>query len=204
MATTRHGYALFTEGRIGHLTMVNRLVRSATWDPSVVFDRRMNSETLERYRRLAAGGVGTIVTGDWPVVPAAMLRREPEPAGGFHYTQAEIRDLGRLPEAVHEVAPRCRIIAQLSRGEPGPEPSPLSGPFYESTCAPLSLSEIHRTVELFAEAIQRMRELRFDGVELHAAHGGLPMRTVARMATGGASATGCESLQKSWSWRARL
>ena len=51
----RDGYKIFSEGRIGNLTLPNRLVRSATWDPSILGIRKMTDEVLNLYRELAAG-----------------------------------------------------------------------------------------------------------------------------------------------------
>ena len=67
---SRDDLLLFSPGRIGSMTVANRLVRSATWDPVVAIPRLMNDETVETYRRLASGGVGLIITGDFSVVPA--------------------------------------------------------------------------------------------------------------------------------------
>jgi len=45
----------------------NRLIRSATWDPSILTARQMTEEVLDFYRNLALGGVGMIITGGFPV-----------------------------------------------------------------------------------------------------------------------------------------
>ena len=179
MEVTREGYAIFSHGKIGTMHVTNRLVRSATWDPSVVFARCMNHQTLERYRALAEGGVATIITGDFPVVPEGMLRREPPAGAPFSYEGARIERLADLPEMVHRVAPGCKIVAQLSRGAPGPGPSNVPSPFGADPFKPLSLDEIAATVELFAQGAMAMKSAGFDGVQLHAAHGGLLSRFVS-------------------------
>ena len=58
----RDNYRIFSEGKIGQLTLPNRLVRSATWDPSILTRRKMTDEVLNLYRELALGGVGLIIT----------------------------------------------------------------------------------------------------------------------------------------------
>ncbi len=42
----RSHYKIFSKGTIAGLTIPNRLVRSATWDPSILTSRRMTSEVL--------------------------------------------------------------------------------------------------------------------------------------------------------------
>lgn len=65
----RDDYKLFSEGRIGRLALANRLVRSATWDPAILQDRRMREDVVGLYRRVATGGAGLIITGDSSVIP---------------------------------------------------------------------------------------------------------------------------------------
>ena len=63
----RNHYKIFSEGSLAGLTISNRLVRSATWDPSILTSRQMTDEVLNLYRNLALGGVGAIITGGFPV-----------------------------------------------------------------------------------------------------------------------------------------
>ena len=65
----RHHYKIFSEARIASLTLPNRLVRSATWDPCILRERKMSDEVLSIYRSLAEGGVGMIISGGIPVTP---------------------------------------------------------------------------------------------------------------------------------------
>ena len=63
----RNHYKIFSEGCIAGLTIPNRLIRSATWDPSILSSRQMTCIVLELYRNLALGGVGIIITGGLPI-----------------------------------------------------------------------------------------------------------------------------------------
>ena len=49
--------------KLNHLTARNRLVRSATWEGIARPDGSVTEETFEIYDELAAGGVGTVITG---------------------------------------------------------------------------------------------------------------------------------------------
>ena len=131
--SSREGYRLFSPWRIGRLQLSNRLVRSATWDPTMVFSRQVDDTTLETYRRLARGGVGMIIVGDFGVVPKQALEMglDPNSASAFTYDDVRVNDFARLADAVHHEAPGTPIIAQVSAHVPGkgvsPVRSPLSG-----------------------------------------------------------------------------
>ena len=49
----RNHYKLFSAGAIGGLSIPNRLVRSATWDPSILTARQMTGEVLDLFFNLA-------------------------------------------------------------------------------------------------------------------------------------------------------
>lgn len=168
----RDRYAMFSQGSIGGLTLRNRLVRSATWDPSLVLDGAVTHDVLERYRSLAVGGVGLIITGGLNIVPERVARRL-NSGKPYQYDDVRVEGLSRLPAVVHEAAPDCRIVAQLESGAAGLVPSDIRSPFVAGRIEPLSIREIVQVVDLFTQAIAAMKQAGFDGVQLHAAHGGL-------------------------------
>jgi len=170
----RDHYTIFSPGKIGTLTLPNRLVRSATWDPSILKQRRMTAEVLEVYRRVAEGGVGLIITGDFSVVSEGMLEGDAPAAAS--YDAVQIRGFDQLAAVVHSTAAHCRILAQLSADYPGVGPSDVSSPFTTDRVRPLSPAQVRAIVERFANTIYHLREEGFDGVQLHAAHGGMLSR----------------------------
>ena len=170
---TRDDYAVFSAGNIGRLTLSNRLVRSATWDPSILIDRRMTDEVLHVYEEVAGGGVGMIITGDFPVVPQGAFDGEDTGRKAFSYDDAEIEGISRLVSVVRRSSTDCKIVAQLSDGQPGAGPSDVPSPFWEEPIRPLTAHEIRMIVGCFVEAILKMKACGFDGVQLHAAHGTL-------------------------------
>jgi 2,4-dienoyl-CoA reductase-like NADH-dependent reductase (Old Yellow Enzyme family) len=169
----RDHYKLFSEGQIGSLTLPNRLVRSATWDPAILKERRMTDEVLDLYRRVAAGGVGLIITGDSSVVPDGLLDEDPPRPGAFAYEQVRIEGYDRLVEVVHTAAPRCKIVAQLSVDYQGVAPSDVPSPFTAERARALSTQQVRMLVHCLVEGIAGIQGEGFDGVQLHAAHGGL-------------------------------
>ena len=169
----RHHYEIFSEASLGPLTVPNRLVRSATWDPCILGNRRMTEEVVELYRDLALGGVGLIITGGFPVYEGGLVAGGGEGQRHASYDDLHIEGISRLVEAVHGCGTGCRIVAQLETGVPGAGPSQIPSPYFDEMIRPLSLKEIQEIIGCFVEAIVWMREEGFDGVQLHAAHGGL-------------------------------
>jgi 2,4-dienoyl-CoA reductase-like NADH-dependent reductase (Old Yellow Enzyme family) len=172
----RHGYRIFSEGQIGNLTLPNRLVRSATWDPCILKSRRMTDEVVDLYGELAAGGVGMIITGGFPVVEKRMLGGADSNAGTYSYHDIHVKGIDRLVEAVHRSGTGCKVVAQLENGYLGAGPSAIPSPFQQEPVRPLRPEEIGKIIECFIEATVMMRECGCDGVQLHAAHGGLLSR----------------------------
>lgn len=171
----RSHFKIFSPGRIASMTLTNRLVRSATWNPSLLGSHQMTEEVLTLYRNLALGGVGMIITGGLPVY------RERFPDEGsrqptWTYGDLRVNGLEKMAEVVHAANPTCKIIAQLEVGYLEAGPSPISTPFSEHPLRELSPLEIELIIDCFVEAIQDVRQTGFDGVQLHAAHGGLLSR----------------------------
>ena len=169
---SRHNYKIFSGGPIGPLKLANRLVRSATWDPSILDGRGMNDDVLKIYKQVAAGGVGLIITGDFSVVPPNFLGDDFD-ADDFSYEAVCIEGFGRLVDVVREASPHCKIIAQLSGDYPGIGPSAIPSPYTIEQDLPLSVEQINNLVNCFVETIHGIQQEGFDGVQLHAAHGGL-------------------------------
>ncbi len=167
----RDEYTIYSPGRIGNLTVPNRLVRSSTWDPSIIHSRQMTDDVLQLYRELALGGVGLIIAGGVPVIEQEMLD-DPQ----LSYDFVEIEGFDRIAQVVHDAGTGCRVVAQLENGYLQAAPSAVASPFSQETSRPFSISEIQRIVACFVEGIVRMKAHGFDGVQLHAAHGGLLSR----------------------------
>ena len=172
----RSAYQIFTAGKIANLTLPNRLVRSATWEPSVICSRQVTDQVLDLYRALALGGVGLIITGGFPVLERAMSTN-PGSAGKLRsYDDIRIDGIGKIAQVVHDSGTGCSVVAQLEVGYLGAEPSEIDSPFRQGKSRSLSTEEIREVVDGFVQAIVGMKAAGFDGVQLHAAHGGLLSR----------------------------
>lgn len=172
----RDHYRLFSEGQIGPLTLPNRLVRSATWDPSILGPRRMSEAVVSLYRRVAEGGAGLIITGDVSVVPPGLLDEDEPVVTADVYEQVRIEGYGRLAGTAHRAAPPVKVVAQLSADYPGVAPSDIPSPWTRERPRPLTTAQVRAIGACLAEAIAARQAEGFDGVQFHAAHGGLLSR----------------------------
>ncbi len=171
----RDNYKIFSEGKIRNLTLRNRLVRSATWDPSILKKRRMTDEVLSLYREIALGGVGLIISGGFPVFQEQEVK-EGSKKWITNYTDLRVDGIERMPRTVHNSSQECKIIAQLENGNLTARPSVIKSPHSRRKMRPLKFEEIGDIIDCFVEAIVDMKKTGFDGVQLHAAHGGLLSR----------------------------
>jgi 2,4-dienoyl-CoA reductase (NADPH2) len=167
---------LLRPGRIGGMTIRNRLVMSPMETMYGTPDGLPSDRTVAYFAARARGGVGLITVG-----ATGVDHRHPETPGGLHLaTDEAVAAHRRLVEAVHEHG--ARIQPQIVHAGPdglGPElhgvaslgpsviPSYLTGrPSVEVTQA-----QVREVLDLFRAAVRRAREAGYDGIELHAAHG---------------------------------
>lgn len=166
---------LFEPFSLSNLTLQNRFVRAATYDGMCTPDGMATEAQVPLYEGLAAGRIGLILTGFTAV----------EPGGRIAPNQGVIQDspeadlmLSRLAEGVHRYG--ARIALQLAHaGRSGlpleegtvivaPSPVPSMIGIVPRT---LEISEIEALVGRFALGAGKAKQLGFDAVEIHAAHG---------------------------------
>ncbi len=164
---SREQYKLFSTGRIGKLNLPNRLIRSATWDPSILHHSKMTEEILAVYHKVAAGGVGLIFSGGLPVCNDETL------ASGSGYAGLRFKGIEKLVPTVHKAGTGCKIIAQLEPRNLNKGPSEIRSPYQKEKIPALITDEIQTVIRCFVEGIISIQADGFDGVQLHAAHGGL-------------------------------
>ena len=133
----------------------------------------MTDALADLYARLAAGGIGAIITGHLYVEPRGKYARGQV---GIHHDDV-LPGLRGLVESVHGHG--AVIFAQLAHAgsqsrvpgltplAPSPVPNPLTG----QTVAGGSGGEIEQALEAFAVAAKRAVSAGFDGVHIHAANG---------------------------------
>ncbi len=168
-------YRLFEEGRIGSMTLKNRIVMP----PMATNYAGPSGEPTERligyYAERAKGGAGLIIVENVQVKypqgknVACQLRLDQNKyVPGFQ----------ELAEAVH--AHQARIFIQIHHagrqyhdieGEEGVDPSGIPDGFLQQPVRALKPEEIQDLVERFSETALRAKMAGMDGVEFHGAHG---------------------------------
>ena len=140
--------AYLQPGRIGTLTLPNRVVRGATSETMASSSGVVYDSFVELYRRLAEGGAGLLLTGHMYVDPRGQASANQT---GIHDDRV-IPALARATEAVHEAG--GRIFAQI--GHCGSQtmmstitpvaPSPVPNAMYTIQPVELTTGEIGELV----------------------------------------------------------
>ena len=153
---------------LGSIAMKNRFVRAAVGD--FTKGGHLTESNIELYRNLAEGGAALLISG-FSVVDA----QEQSDHTFSMADDALIPEYRRLTQAVHQAD--GKIVAQLvylSGFVPVARPlAPSAGKnkYTGIKTFEMTEAEIHQMVRLFADAAHRAKEMGFDGVELHGAHG---------------------------------
>jgi len=166
---------LFNSGKIGNLTIPNRIVRSATAERMADnLEGRPTAALKNLWVNLARGGTGLIITGHLYVHPSGKCH--PEMTG--IYDDSLIPGLAELVDDVHKNG--GLIAAQINHGgmQCGVDavdgtiaPSAAEFNFLEQPARGMSHNEIRSTIEAYAQAARRAKEAGFDAIQLHGAHG---------------------------------
>lgn len=153
---------LFEPVKMNHLTLKNRLVRSATWEGIADRDGGISETAYDIYDELAKGGVGGIITG---------------------FTSIDLNDVyfgGMMRLSDDRLIPGYQKLVNLIHAEGTPVISQLAlGGYYKPLgngrnvqLEPddLSIEDIHHIEDLFIQAAVRAEKAGFDGVQIHVAH----------------------------------
>lgn len=168
---------LATEGKIGNITLKNRIIMPAMGTGLGSINGEVTSQMIGYYEERARGGAGMII------VELACID---SPGGRASLTQLNIDDpkyiggLNELTDAIHAYG--CKTMIQLHHagrqtvpviagGRQPVAPSPIACKFMKVEPAELSLEEIRTLRFKFLSAAIFASKAGFDGVELHAAHG---------------------------------
>jgi 2,4-dienoyl-CoA reductase-like NADH-dependent reductase (Old Yellow Enzyme family) len=165
----RSPQALFTPFSFKGITLPNRIVM-APMTRSMSPGGVPGADVAAYYRRRAEGGVGLIVTeGTYP----------PDPTAGFDprvprlYGEAALNGWRHVVKEVH--AAGGHIFSQIwhlgMQVSSGPPPAEGQHPVGPSGQYAMTQGQIDTAIQAYGQAAASAREVGFDGVELHAAHG---------------------------------
>lgn len=170
MAQTISG--IVTPLTLPHITLPNRVVRSATATSMADPNGYVTPQLEELYRPLAEGGVGLIITGHCYIAPQGIA----SPGQTGIHEDGCIPGLSRV--AARKEGTGAKIIAQISHaGAKAPLTDLPVGPAAiclrkDGTAArPLERGEMEEIRDSFVKAALRAQKAGFDGVQVHCAHG---------------------------------
>ena len=167
---------LFQEGRIGNLTLKNRVVMTAAGCEMAGEQGEIPEEYIAYYEERAKGGVGAIITelvqvnGTTGIMNAHQV---------LMHQESCMEQLRPLAERMHQYD--CKIFLQMQHpgnvttaqklgGKTPVSASNVSNLIFPQEVRPMELSEIEELTEQFAMAAYRAKQAGIDGVEIHAAH----------------------------------
>jgi 2,4-dienoyl-CoA reductase-like NADH-dependent reductase (Old Yellow Enzyme family) len=171
---------LFTPLTVGPMTVANRLVMAPMERNYANPDGTVSARTVAHYRARAAGGVGWIDVESTFVDPAGRGRTHQL---GLHEDRC-IDGMRALVDAVHAGGAKIGIelhhagrhtssaITGMVPVAPSPVPCPEAG---GEVPRELTVAAIDAIIERYAAAAARAAAAGFDAVELHSAHGYLPL-----------------------------
>ncbi|MBR2742612.1 MAG: FAD-dependent oxidoreductase [Clostridia bacterium] len=167
---------IFQKGKIGNVTIKNRVAITAMGMPESNGDGTITREYIDYVTARAKGGVGLFITG--------VIKIDDEYGRGdpFHISADDDKHIlswRRLADSVHKYD--TKIFAQLWHPGRQTRSKMIGGrqvvssgnvpdKIFTDIPRPLTVEEIHALVKKFASAAGRVQRAGVDGVELHAAH----------------------------------
>lgn len=153
---------IFESLSMNHMTVKNRLIRSATWEGIAEFDGSIADEAYEIYRELSHGGVGAVIVGFTDVSQDDYYIH-----GMMRLSRDElIPQYKKLTDIIHEGG--CSAIVQLAMGAYYRKLP--NGIVEQAEPDKMTEDEIRQVISMFIDAAMRAKKVGFDGVQIHAAH----------------------------------
>jgi len=168
---------LFSPGKIGTVTLRNRLVMSPMGIGLANLDGTPSEEMIAYYEARAMGGAGLIL----PEITRVNDVHGPGLMRQLSVTQdRHIEPLSRLAAAIHKHNSKIFIqlhhpgretVSALLGGQPVVSASAIPCKYLQQETRALSTEEVRELIGQFIDGAVRVQKAGCDGVELHCAHG---------------------------------
>ncbi len=168
---------LFSEGKIGSVTVKNRIIMSPMGTILCGPDGEMTDHLIAYYAERAAGGTGLIITELVTVEYlfgkglASQLRLDKDRfIAGFSRLAGAVQKYGaKIFAQLHHAG--NQTYTKFTDGKQIVAPSAITSKAIGIEPRALATGEVKELVQKFIDAALRAQIAGFDGVELHAAHG---------------------------------
>ena len=162
---------LFSQKKIGNLTLRNRFVRSAAFEGMYKKDTTPSPDLENLMKTYAKGGTGLIITG----VVNISTKTPAFPGGPIIATDEQAKSWKKTIQGVHDEG--AKILMQINLfpnfGEHALIPSVIPGTTLPGA-SELTNSDIEYFIQEFGEAAKRATTISgTDGVQVHCAHGAI-------------------------------
>lgn len=169
---------LFQEGRIGNLTLKNRLVQAAMHSRFATEFGEVSERLIAYLTTRARGGVSMIILEntavDWEYGRAAgnPVRIDDDVfVTGLHdLVHAVHREGVKIASQLHH-AGRQNMSANIVGGKAPMAPSPIQSNVGGDLPKEMTEEEIELVIDQFRQGARRTRQAGFDAVEIHGSHG---------------------------------
>lgn len=166
-------HALFEPARLGPIEVRNRTVKAATYE-SLGDDGLVTDELIAWHREIADGGVGVSTLSYCSVSPdgrtfADQLVMRDGALPGLTRFCASMREAGSTPAV--QLGHAGWFADPHATGETPMGPSRQFSPHGGTRSRAMTLADIERVTQDFAEAAAMAEEAGFGGVEIHIGHG---------------------------------
>lgn len=171
---------LFTPGRIGSLTLKNRILKAPQSSGMSNMDGTVSERLVRYYRDQAAGGAGCIVV-EYAYVDDIGAKSahchlgisSNEHIPGLAWLAENIREMGSVPGIQIEHCGRQKFLGTQPICAPSAIPWPKLWDQYGVQAVPhvLTIEEIQDIVHAFGDSALRAKQAGFELVEIHGAHG---------------------------------
>jgi 2,4-dienoyl-CoA reductase-like NADH-dependent reductase (Old Yellow Enzyme family)/thioredoxin reductase len=166
---------LFSAFEINGCHLKNRIVMPGLASFLIEADGVVTDQTVEHYRRRAAGGPAMVIVEACAVSPEGIV----SPHQARIYDDRFVEGLARIAQAMR--AEGCIPAVQIHHGgrqtsariikRKPVSPSNLPCPTIRGEVEPLTIDGIQEIIFKFGEAARRALEAGFDLIEIHGAHG---------------------------------
>ena len=171
---------LFTPGKIGSLTLKNRIMKAPQSSGMSNMDGTVSERLVRYYRQQAAGGAGMIIV-EYAYVDDIGAKSahchlgisNNEHIPGLAWLAENIREQGAVPAIQIEHCGRQKFLGTQPICAPSAIPWPKLWDQYGVQAVPhvLTIEEIQDIVHAFGDAALRAKQAGFELVEIHGAHG---------------------------------